>query len=96
MIFAPITQIGFLINLSLPQPPEYLVLDPADQSLTRYSNPKKNTRNISWGFGGDGGPYHPEEGVVGELCVFLDGGEHAEYEADQHHQEPGLCEQTNS
>ena len=44
----PMMQIGFRMNLSLPMTPMYLDRQPADQSLTRYSTPKKATRQISW------------------------------------------------
>ena len=32
--------------------------------------------------------YHPEESLVGEAGVLVDGGEHAEDQADQHDHEP--------
>lgn len=40
--------IGFLANLNLPLTPIYLLLHPADHSLTKYSTPKKTTKNISY------------------------------------------------
>jgi hypothetical protein len=40
-------QMGFLMNLSLPQLPMYLDLQPADHSRTMYSTPKNPTRQIS-------------------------------------------------
>jgi hypothetical protein len=33
-------------------------------------------------------PYHPEECLVGEACVLLYGGKHAEDETNQHNHEP--------
>ena len=35
-----------------------------------------------------GTTYHPEERLVGKVLVLLDGGEDAEYEADEDHHEP--------
>ena len=43
----PIRHIGFLINLSRPASPMYVDIQPADQSRTRNSTPKKATKNIS-------------------------------------------------
>ncbi len=34
-------------------------------------------------------PHHVEQGLVRELVIFLDGGEDAEDQADQHNHEPG-------
>ena len=45
--YLPITQIGFRMNLSLPQKPMYFDLQPADHSLILYSRPKNVTRHIS-------------------------------------------------
>ena len=45
--YLPITQIGFRMNLSLPQKPMYFDLQPADHSLMLYSRPKNVTRHIS-------------------------------------------------
>jgi len=32
--------------------------------------------------------YHPEERLIGEVNVTIDGRQNAEYETDEHHHEP--------
>ena len=41
------TQMGVRMNLTRPQSPWYLDTQPALQTRTPYSTPKKNTSNIS-------------------------------------------------
>ena len=42
------TQIGFLMNLILPQKPWYLEQQPELQTRMKYSIPKNTTKKISW------------------------------------------------
>lgn len=45
--YSPIIQIGFLINLNLPQNPIYFERHPADHNRIIYSTPKNTTKQIS-------------------------------------------------
>lgn len=47
VIDLPIIQIGFLINLNLPQNPIYFERHPADHNRIIYSTPKNTTKQIS-------------------------------------------------
>lgn len=49
---SPITQNGFLANLSLPLQPRYRQQQPAAQILTKYSTPNTTMVTISWEVGG--------------------------------------------
>ena len=49
---SPITQNGFLANLSLPLQPRYRQQQPAAQILTKYSTPNTTIVTISWEVGG--------------------------------------------
>ena len=41
-------EIGLRAKRNLPLIPMYLLRHPADQSLIKYSKPKKTTNTISW------------------------------------------------
>ena len=46
-IVLPITAMGFRANRNRPAMPMYLLRQPADHNLNRYSTPKNSTRKIS-------------------------------------------------